>query len=209
MNCETFQKLVSRALDDALPDDFAQDFHEHREVCVACQEEWRAHSAVRVFLHTLEPGSESCGSLWPVVKSELTARRARDAWFEEMDNFARRLLPVAAVLLLAGILKFWPLPVMTFAFEGQEMQSRFGGGWTGPGLWKAWRLSGTSGAFLRCSLPVLALGAAGAAALVFRARLQRAGWPTFPITLLLWAVVVPYITTVAYAFAAELRERNG
>lgn len=103
MNCRKFQQWVSRSLDQALDEHQKRALDQHLTACAACRAEREAQLRLRRLLQAV-PAPETQGSVLPALRGRLNAGEARRIWWEDMERFARRLVPAAAVLLvvLAG-----------------------------------------------------------------------------------------------------------
>lgn len=99
MNCKTIQRWISLAVDGALPAKENEVLQEHIAGCAACQAEWEGQQKLRSVLHAI-PAPEIEASVLPALRARLNEREARLVWMEDIERFARRFVPAAAVLLL-------------------------------------------------------------------------------------------------------------
>jgi anti-sigma factor RsiW len=91
---------MSLALDDRLPEERREALTRHCEACPTCAAEWAMHRKIQDVLQSM-PAASPSASLWPQVRARLNEQEARQTWFEDVERFSRRFVPVAAVLLLA------------------------------------------------------------------------------------------------------------
>lgn len=98
MTCKQSQVLISRSLDGALSADDERSLADHLAQCTRCQSELEAHRRVQTLMRSL-PQTAVRGSVLPEVKARLDDREARLVLLEDLERFARRFVPAAAVLL--------------------------------------------------------------------------------------------------------------
>lgn len=102
MTCKQFLVLISRSLDQALSADDERSLADHLAQCTRCQSELEAHRRVQTLMQQLPqslPQTAAQGSVLPQVKARLDDREARLVLLEDLERFARRFVPAAAVLL--------------------------------------------------------------------------------------------------------------
>jgi len=99
MTCRDYQRRISRSLDEALGEPEENALKEHVEGCAECQAERKEQQGLRALLCSVpEPGPAE--SVLPGLAGRLSRQQARQVWLEDMERFAKRLVPVAAALLL-------------------------------------------------------------------------------------------------------------
>jgi anti-sigma factor RsiW len=103
MTCREFQHWVSRSLDQTLDEPQERALDQHLASCDACRAEREAQRRLQRLLRSI-PSPEIQDSVLPALRGRLNPGEARRIWWEDMERFARRLVPAAAVLLvvLAG-----------------------------------------------------------------------------------------------------------
>jgi len=98
MTCKHSLVLISRSLDEALGSDDVRSLADHLAQCTRCQNELEAHRQVQTLIRSL-PQTAAQGSVLPQVRARLDEREARLVLLEDLERFARRFVPAAAVLL--------------------------------------------------------------------------------------------------------------
>jgi len=99
MTCSDYQRWISISLDGALNESQGSALKEHLEGCAECQAEREEQHDLRALLRSVpEPGP--AGSVLSGLADRLDSQQARQVWLEDVERFAKRLVPIAAALLL-------------------------------------------------------------------------------------------------------------